>query len=252
MHPGGPGAAGSKGSNHECYRIDVSQNEGRGQEDLDDHRLRLHHGTARGRLRHRFHPRRRLARQRHSRFGRHRVGDDGGHDPPRGRCGPRHEERTRRRRYALHVVSVQRLRRGGERRPPHEGGARQRREAGRRCGSGGPHPCHRRLPDPRVRPYRAHAPGHQRAGRLQGAGQDGRFGPQAAGRRPRGGRGRRLRRGPRGHPRRACRARVGGADHPHHRHRRRRGLRRPGAREPGHARHVPRLHAEVPYRRFSK
>ncbi len=35
------------------------------------------------------------------------------------------------------------------------------------------------------------------------------------------------------------------ADHPHHRHRRRRGLRRPGAREPGHARHVPRLHAEV-------
>lgn len=42
-------------------------------------------------------------------LGRHRIGDDGGHDPPRGRCGPRHEERTRRRRYALHVVSVQRL-----------------------------------------------------------------------------------------------------------------------------------------------
>ena len=218
--------------------------EGRWHPAGDGHRLRHAVGPDRRRRRRRHHPRRR--QRGHGRPGlrRHAVGHRRGHGAPHRRRGPGQAQGHGGGGHA--VDELPRLPRGDRpQRRPAPAGRRLGGEARGRPEAARHDPGHPRRRDPGDGPPRAHAAVRPHARRVQGPGQGVRRRPGPARRRRGPGRGRLLLH------RAGMRARRRGGDgdrggaRPHHRDRRRRPLRRPGARLPRPARAERRTGAEV-------
>ncbi len=172
-----------------------------------------------------------------------------GHHGPDGLplpCGePRSEAGARRGRSALPELPGLGVGGGEERRPAAGRGRGEQREARGRRRVRRDHRGHRPRGHPGHGPPRPHPAVGAPDGRLRGAGARRGAGEGHLPRRPGAGAGGLLRAGARGHPARAGAGHHRLAAHPHHRHRRRRPLRWPGAGLLRPLRLQPRLQAQV-------